>query len=247
MPPRKRNAGRTVRAPKRQQPPSAPVTTPAAGRPRGNRGADTRSQLIASGLNVFGRQGFEGASTRTIASGAGANLAAIVYHFGSKEGLHLAVAEHVAGEILARIGPALAAISRPEAAASPEAARAALKLLVGTFVDVMLGDAEAEHWARFIVREQMQPTAAFDVMYRFMGNAALVATRLTAVALGRREDAAVRIRVFTFLGQVLVFRVANALVLRRMEWREIGPRERAQVKKIVLGQIDSILDAELNP
>jgi hypothetical protein len=31
-----------------------------------------------------------------------------------------------------------------------------------------------------------------------------------------------------------------------MEWREIGLRERTQVKKIVLGQIDSILDAELS-
>jgi AcrR family transcriptional regulator len=227
--------------PRRQRPAS-----PAAKATRRAGDTDTRARLIASGLDVFGRQGFEGASTRAIARGAGANLAAIVYHFGSKEGLHLAVAEHVAGEILSRIGSTLAEIAKPESAAGPAAARAALKLLVATFVDVMLGDAEAEHWARFIVREQMQPTAAFDVMYRFMGNAALVATRLTAVALGRREDATVRIRVFTFLGQVLVFRVANALVLRRMAWREIGLRERMQVKKIVLGQIDSILDAELS-
>jgi AcrR family transcriptional regulator len=239
---RPHRAQRTVPSPRRKRPAFNAAKAPR----RARRDSDTRARLIASGLDVFGRQGFEGASTRAIAKGAGANLAAIVYHFGSKEGLHLAVAEHVAAAILARIGPTLAGIATPESAASPPAARAALKLLVATFVDVMLGDAEAEHWARFIVREQMQPTAAFDVMYRFMGNAALVATRLTAVALGRREDAAVRIRVFTFLGQVLVFRVANALVLRRMEWREIGLRERTQVKKIVLDQIDSVLDAELS-
>ena len=43
-----------------------------------DRGAETRAQLIEAALDVFGRRGFEGASTREIAKAAGANLAAIV-------------------------------------------------------------------------------------------------------------------------------------------------------------------------
>src|SRR4051812_37372769 len=60
-----------------------------------DRGAETRARLIAAALEVFGHKGFDGASTREIADAAGANLAAIVYHFGSKEALYHAVAEDV--------------------------------------------------------------------------------------------------------------------------------------------------------
>jgi AcrR family transcriptional regulator len=220
--------------------------TPTA-RARGDRGADTREQLVEAGLDVFGRLGFEGASTREIAKAAGANLAAIVYHFGGKEGLHIAVAEHIAGAIGARIGPTLAVIAAPEAASSRKAARGALHKLVETFADVILGTAEAERWARFIVREQLQPTAAFDVIYRFLGSAVTNASRLMAVALNRPDDTEVRVRVFTMMGQVLIFRVAQTLVTRRLEWRAVGEKERALIKRIVLQQIDDILDAEQRP
>ena len=97
-------------------------------RTRSDRGADTRAQLIEAALEIFGRLGYEGATTRQIAKAADANLAAIVYHFGSKEALHLAVAEHVAKSILARIGPTLATISAPESAA--EGARQRMLVVV---------------------------------------------------------------------------------------------------------------------
>ena len=90
----------------------------------------------------------------------------------------------------------------------------------------------------------MQPTAAFDVIYRFMSGAVSNATRLVAAALGKPEDAELRVRVFTMVGQVLVFRVAQTLVTRRMEWKQIGDAERALIKRVVLGQIDDIIEAE---
>jgi AcrR family transcriptional regulator len=206
-----------------------------------DRGAETRTQLIEAALDVFGRLGFEGATTREIAKAAGANLAAIVYHFGSKEALHLAVAEHVANRIASSVGPALAEAANPAASATPEAARAMFGRLIETYVEVMVGSAEAERWARFIVREQMQPSAAFDVIYRIMGGAVGIATRLIATALGRPEDEEIRLRAFAMFGQVLVFRVAQALVLRRMGWTAIGARERAEIKRIVISHVEAIL------
>ncbi len=56
----------------------------------------TRTALIAAGLELFGEKGFEATSTRDIATAAGANLASIAYHFGSKEGLRLACAQAIA-------------------------------------------------------------------------------------------------------------------------------------------------------
>lgn len=209
-----------------------------------DRGAETRARLIEAALDVFGRLGFEGATTRLIAKEAGANLAAIVYHFGSKEALYRAVAEHIVARIGALIGPALATMGSPAAVASPAAAREALCKVLATHVDVMLGTAEAERWARFIVREQMQPTSAFDLIYGFMGGSHSLATKLVAVALQRPEDEEVKLRVFTLIGQVLVFRVAQTLVLKRMGWQAIGDAERARIKRIIVANVDAILDQE---
>jgi AcrR family transcriptional regulator len=212
-----------------------------AAQARRDRGAETRAQLIEAALDVFGRLGFEGASTRVIAKAAKANLAAIVYHFGGKEALYLAVAEHVAGSIFAKVGPTIAAAAAPEAARSPAAARAALDRLIDTFIAVILGSAEAERWARFIIREQLQPTAAFDVIYRFMSGAADTATRLIAAITGKPTDDDLKLRVFTLLGQVMVFRVAQALVLKRMGWRSIGDRQRRDIKRVVSQNLTAIL------
>jgi AcrR family transcriptional regulator len=210
----------------------------AARRTLRSRGAGTRAELIDAALDVFGKVGFEGATTRAIAKAAGANLAAIVYHFGGKEALYLAVAKHVVEGIFARVGPTLAAVA---AAADPDAARAGLDRVVDTFVEVILGSAEAERWARFIIREQLQPTAAFDVIFRFMNGAAMTATRLVAIILGEPESDALKLRVLTFIGQMMVFRVAETLVLRRMGWRTIGERQRREIKAVVKDNLNRIL------
>jgi AcrR family transcriptional regulator len=252
--------GQTARAEKRTRQPApagkqakadaaAPGALPAkprAGsrhyrRAQHDRGAETRARLIEAALDVFGRLGLEGATTRQIAKQAGVNLAAIVYHFGGKEALHLAVAEHIVGRIASLLQPVLAEMADARAAASPAAARAALTHVLGHYVDVILGNAEAERWARFIVREQMQPTQAFETIERFMGGAHGLATRLVAAALERPEDEEVRLRVFTMIGQILVFRVAQALVLGRMGWKAIGAAERAKIKRVVSENVVAIL------
>jgi len=87
----------------------------------------------------------------------------------------------------------------------------------------------------------MQPTRAFETIERFMGGAHGLATRLVATALKRPEDEEVRLRVFTMIGQILVFRVAQALVLGRMGWKAIGAVERTKIKRVVSENVVAIL------
>ena len=87
-------------------------------------GADaTRNSLIMAGLDLFGRHGFEGASTRNIAGAAKANIGSIAYHFGGKEGLRQACAEHVAGTMRGVVEPVLAGASAGVSDPDPETAR----------------------------------------------------------------------------------------------------------------------------
>lgn len=53
--------------------------------------SDTKEQLLDAAERLIGEQGVDGASVRSITEAAGANLAAVSYHFGSKEGLVRAV------------------------------------------------------------------------------------------------------------------------------------------------------------
>ncbi len=128
--------------------------------------AESRSRLIDAALDLFGSQGFEATSTRAIAARAKVNLAAIPYYFRSKEGLYRAVAQHIAVELNALVGAERDRIlkSMRHAPPSPAHARAAMhafsKVLPESFVS-----SEAARWAPFILREQMQPTSAFGVLY----------------------------------------------------------------------------------
>ncbi|MEX0892631.1 MAG: TetR/AcrR family transcriptional regulator [Gemmatimonadota bacterium] len=52
---------------------------------------ETALALVAAATPRFGARGYDGVSVREITAAAGANLGAITYHFGSKEGLYAAV------------------------------------------------------------------------------------------------------------------------------------------------------------
>lgn len=54
-------------------------------------GAEARSRLLNSALNLFAKNGFSKTSTREIATAAGVNIASISYYFGDKAGLYHAV------------------------------------------------------------------------------------------------------------------------------------------------------------
>lgn len=65
--------------------------------PIGERGA--RKRLLREGLRLFLRQGFAAVSTRQICVAAGVTQPSLYHHFGSKEGLYLAVVEEWFGDL----------------------------------------------------------------------------------------------------------------------------------------------------
>ena len=64
------------------------------------RGAtSTKERIMDAAQTLFGAHGLEGTSLRAVTNAAGANLAAVNYHFGSKEELFRAVVRRVMGPV----------------------------------------------------------------------------------------------------------------------------------------------------
>lgn len=62
---------------------------------------DTRTQILDAAEHLFAEHGYRGTSVRAITTRAGANLAAVGYHFGSKAELMAAVVRRVVEPITA--------------------------------------------------------------------------------------------------------------------------------------------------
>ncbi len=80
-----------------------------SGEPDGAPPRKTRERLVAAARSCVRDGGLSGATSREITRVAGANLAAITYHFGSKDAL---VAAALFDELERRVGPALRALDR---------------------------------------------------------------------------------------------------------------------------------------
>ncbi|HEY6640804.1 TetR/AcrR family transcriptional regulator [Povalibacter sp.] len=63
-------------------------------------GAQTRRQLLEVAGQVFAAQGYERATSKEICRRAGANIAAVNYHFGGKDGLYAAVLEEAHARLI---------------------------------------------------------------------------------------------------------------------------------------------------
>src|SRR5437763_13969812 len=108
----------------------------------------TNHRLLETAIDHFGRKGIEGASTRAIAAAAGTTMSSITYHYGSKRGLYLAAARHIADQMGERMTPALAASeTRSREGEGPDAALPALLAIIDRFAEMMVHPDSAA-WAR---------------------------------------------------------------------------------------------------
>lgn len=198
-----------------------------------------QKRLLDIAIKAFGRHGLDGASTRSIATAAGTAMSSITYHYGGKRGLYLAAADYIAQ----RMAETMLPVSSVDiAAGDADAARRAIHDILGALLTRML-DAKNEHWALFIIREQMHPTEAFTRLFEGpMGMMLRSLANLVSIAAGRSEDEAARITAMTLFGQVLVVRSAHASLLAVLDRRSIDAELAVGIRQRVLANTDAVLD-----
>ena len=206
------------------------------------RGEETRARIVESALRLFGEHGFEGASTRDIATHAGVNAPALQYYFDNKEGVYRACVEF----ILERVWEQLAApIVQAETVLSEvdcddqRLIDTYLALLSG-FIGFIHDSPPGRDWRLFMAREQagFGPPGTLELMdERLHRRLGAVTTGLIGRLTGLpAEDERTLIRTFAINSQGLVFRVLRRQVLGVLGWQDIDRTRMEKVRQVLLGQ-----------
>lgn len=146
---------------------------------------ETRSRIIRAALKMFGEHGFEGASTRDIATEAGVNPPALQYYFNNKEGVYIACVEHIIKIVQDKLDDVLSAGQQAiDAQCDDETLIEAFCSIQKRFIEMILNTPGSEGSRQFMYREQagLAPKLGNNLFYQGMSKPIL---SVTAAIVGR--------------------------------------------------------------
>ena len=165
----------------------------------------TRKRLLDAAREVFSEHSFQGATVREICRRADANVAAVNYHFGNKEGL---LAEALNFSQLAALQKA-----NGQADVCP---KVRLRLFLRDFMLMLLDEKNASSQCRIMARELADPTPALDQivseaiapLHEFLGKL------LCEIVGDKVGEAELRRCVYSIFGQCQFYRHSHPVLQR---------------------------------
>ena len=206
------------------------------------RGEETRARIVEAAVAVFGERGYEGASTRDIATAAGVNTPAIQYYFDGKEGVYLECVEHLIRLLWHKMGDSVEA-AEAALAQTPLKDQALIDAslgILGAVVSTIQDSPQTTAWRAFLDRHQTglcPESASMAFEDRFKKRIGVVVRLLIAGLSGYAvEDERTVIHSMALFSQGLAFRVQKPKLLEALKWAEVGQQEMEQVRDVVLTQ-----------
>jgi len=170
-------------------------------------GDTTPVQLVAAATEVFAAAGYRGATVRDICRQAGANVAAVNYHFGGKEGLY---------EEVLRCGLRRAlTLFPPDGGVSAGAtAEERLRGFIRSFLERMVATGPEASHGRLLMREMVDPTPALDAVVAqelraLMDRLAGMVREVLGANVGEED---VALGVASIVGQVVFYHHCRAVI-----------------------------------
>lgn len=171
----------------------------------------TRRALLDAAADVFAGQGFHSATVRDICHKAGANVAAVNYHFGDKESLY--------SEVLAELSGLAQKQFPSDAGLAPNAPpRARLAIFIRSLLQRVLSEELSARHGRIMTREMVEPTKALNRMVRefIQPQANLLQSILRGLLPAETDPQTLRLCGLSIVGQILFYAHCRP-VLQRLE------------------------------
>ena len=184
---------------------------------------DTRARLIEAAGAVFAEQGYRAATVREICARAGANVAAINYHFRDKMGLYVAVVRESMG------GPGDSRHLPLEGKAPADA----LRLLIANMVQRIVGAETPAIHLRIMSQELTHPTEALArIAEEVIGpNYALLRGVVARVMNLDPLHDSVRLCAHSIIGQVVHYGAGKPVIALLWPAMKMTPRQIEQIAK----------------
>jgi AcrR family transcriptional regulator len=180
----------------------------------------TRDAIMEAAGKIFAEEGYPKATVRDICRQAGANIAAINYHFGDKKGLYLAVLKHYQ-ELSFQAYPPNLGIEKTQ---SPEEK---LKAFIRSFLMRIMDDGRPAWFGKLLAREFTQPTWAFDILVKETIRPSFeILTSIVAAILNKeKKERKVLLSSMSIVGQCLYFRHSHPVITRLFPGEVFGPKQ----------------------
>jgi len=169
----------------------------------------TRGHLLEAAAEVFAEIGFRAATVRQICEKAGANIAAVNYHFGDKEELYKAVLRDTFVSAVAKY-PADFGLP-PKADAEQR-----LRAFIHSFFLRLFSEGPSARHGKLMAREMIEPTSALDIVVREgIRSMSTVLLSIMNELLGPRvSDETKRLCAMSVVSQVLFYKHCRPVVTR---------------------------------
>lgn len=183
-----------------------------------SRSEKTRNALIQAGIVLFSEHGFTATTTRMLAKQANVNIAAIPYYFNNKTGLYLATIHHIVERVQTYLGSNMQLILADRQNLNPDDALSHLNAILKSLVQLFIEKEEIVSFALIIMKEQIKPTDAFNILYDSLMCQVHEAVTyiLAALTNSQANDETTIIKSHMLLGEILVFISSRELLLRRL-------------------------------
>jgi AcrR family transcriptional regulator len=170
---------------------------------------ETRRQILEVAGGVFAEVGFRNATIREICRRAGANIAAVNYHFGDKETLYAEVLRHSQQKAFEKYPPLLGL----GAGAPPEDK---LRAFIQSFLLRIFDGSSTAWFGKMMSREMVEPTEALDMLVKErMQPMADLLRGIVAEILGCPPDAEnVRLCCFSVVSQCVFYHHCRTMISR---------------------------------
>ena len=184
----------------------------------------TEERLLEAAGEIFAEYGYQSATTRQICERAGANIAAVNYHFGDKEGLYMAV--------LRSVPKAHAMKYPPNVGLSPQAgAEQRLRAYIQSLLHRVFDEGRPGWHTKIMTREMIEPTRALDMLVEEVARP--IHQELASIireALGSRASkTAVRLCTLSILSQCVYYHHARPVIRRLYPEQNFGPEDIEQL------------------
>lgn len=185
--------------------------------------SDTKEKIVKTAIYEFAVKGYEPTATRDILAKAGANVAAISYYFGNKNGLY----EEVLKQILMRINQKFSQEMEDYQKAMPlkpcpQESKELLKRFIRGFVELFCSDKLTTAMCMIFVREYVEPSPCFKALFQGLNTQyrQIFVDLLIDANEGKMSYKEAVLQVVMLFSSVFMLVSRKKIILDAMQWKD---------------------------